>query len=86
MAKLGFAGLGTMGGNMVSRLLDKGHTVTGRAPHGDAHAIERSPGGGRRHRGEVPGRLGRGDPPMPGVNGHKRTSEGSLSRRSVYRL
>ncbi|MGA3023731.1 MAG: NAD(P)-dependent oxidoreductase [Bryobacteraceae bacterium] len=29
MAKLGFAGLGTMGGNMVNRLLDKGHTVTG---------------------------------------------------------
>jgi 3-hydroxyisobutyrate dehydrogenase-like beta-hydroxyacid dehydrogenase len=29
MAKLGFVGLGTMGGNMVSRLLDKGHTVTG---------------------------------------------------------
>jgi 3-hydroxyisobutyrate dehydrogenase-like beta-hydroxyacid dehydrogenase len=29
MAKLGFVGLGNMGGNMVSRLLDKGHTVTG---------------------------------------------------------
>ncbi len=29
MAKLGFAGLGVMGGNMVARLLDKGHTVTG---------------------------------------------------------
>jgi 3-hydroxyisobutyrate dehydrogenase-like beta-hydroxyacid dehydrogenase len=29
MAKLGFVGLGTMGGNMVNRLLDKGHTVTG---------------------------------------------------------
>jgi len=29
MAKLGFIGLGTMGGNLVSRLLDKGHTVTG---------------------------------------------------------
>jgi 3-hydroxyisobutyrate dehydrogenase-like beta-hydroxyacid dehydrogenase len=29
MAKLGFIGLGVMGGNMVSRLLDKGHTVTG---------------------------------------------------------
>jgi 3-hydroxyisobutyrate dehydrogenase-like beta-hydroxyacid dehydrogenase len=27
--KIGFIGLGTMGGNMVSRLLDKGHTVTG---------------------------------------------------------
>ena len=29
MAKLGFVGLGVMGGQMVSRLLDKGHTVTG---------------------------------------------------------
>jgi 3-hydroxyisobutyrate dehydrogenase-like beta-hydroxyacid dehydrogenase len=29
MAKIGFVGLGTMGGNMVSRLLEKGHTVTG---------------------------------------------------------
>src|ERR1700681_1237416 len=29
MAKLGFIGLGVMGGNMVARLLDKGHTVTG---------------------------------------------------------
>src|ERR1035438_6253261 len=29
MARLGFAGLGTMGGNMVARLLEKGHTVTG---------------------------------------------------------
>jgi 3-hydroxyisobutyrate dehydrogenase-like beta-hydroxyacid dehydrogenase len=29
MAKLGFVGLGVMGGNMVSRLLEKGHTVTG---------------------------------------------------------
>jgi 3-hydroxyisobutyrate dehydrogenase-like beta-hydroxyacid dehydrogenase len=29
MAKLGFVGLGNMGGNIVSRLLDKGHTVTG---------------------------------------------------------
>jgi 3-hydroxyisobutyrate dehydrogenase-like beta-hydroxyacid dehydrogenase len=29
MAKLGFAGLGVMGSQMVSRLLDKGHTVTG---------------------------------------------------------
>ena len=27
--KIGFVGLGTMGGNMVARLLDKGHTVTG---------------------------------------------------------
>src|SRR5579872_3883922 len=29
MANLGFVGLGVMGGNMVSRLLDKGHKVTG---------------------------------------------------------
>ncbi len=29
MAKIGFIGLGVMGGNMVSRLLEKGHTVTG---------------------------------------------------------
>jgi 3-hydroxyisobutyrate dehydrogenase-like beta-hydroxyacid dehydrogenase len=29
MANLGFVGLGVMGGNMVSRLLDKGHTITG---------------------------------------------------------
>ena len=29
MAKLGFVGLGVMGANMVSRLLEKGHTVTG---------------------------------------------------------
>jgi 3-hydroxyisobutyrate dehydrogenase-like beta-hydroxyacid dehydrogenase len=29
MGKLGFIGLGVMGGQMVSRLLDKGHTVTG---------------------------------------------------------
>src|SRR5579864_5547745 len=29
MANLGFVGLGAMGGRMVSRLLDKGHTVTG---------------------------------------------------------
>jgi len=29
MAKLGFIGLGMMGGNMVARLLEKGHTVTG---------------------------------------------------------
>ncbi len=29
MASLGFIGLGVMGGNMVSRLIDKGHTVTG---------------------------------------------------------
>jgi 3-hydroxyisobutyrate dehydrogenase-like beta-hydroxyacid dehydrogenase len=29
MAKLGFIGLGTMGGQMVARLLSKGHTVTG---------------------------------------------------------
>ena len=29
MAKLGFVGLGVMGGQMVARLLEKGHTVTG---------------------------------------------------------
>lgn len=29
MAKLGFIGLGVMGGHMVDRLLGKGHTVTG---------------------------------------------------------
>ena len=29
MAKLGFVGLGVMGGEMVARLLDKGHAVTG---------------------------------------------------------
>jgi 3-hydroxyisobutyrate dehydrogenase-like beta-hydroxyacid dehydrogenase len=29
MAKLGFIGLGTMGGNMVDRLLSKGHSVVG---------------------------------------------------------
>jgi 3-hydroxyisobutyrate dehydrogenase-like beta-hydroxyacid dehydrogenase len=29
MAKLGFVGLGTMGGQMVARLLSKGHSVTG---------------------------------------------------------
>ena len=29
MANLGFIGLGTMGGQMVARLLDKGHAVTG---------------------------------------------------------
>jgi 3-hydroxyisobutyrate dehydrogenase-like beta-hydroxyacid dehydrogenase len=29
MAKLGFLGLGVMGGNMVARLLEKGHAVTG---------------------------------------------------------
>src|ERR1019366_1817873 len=29
MAKLGFMGLGVMGGNMVARLLEKGHAVTG---------------------------------------------------------
>ncbi len=27
--KLGFVGLGVMGGNMVARLLEKGHAVTG---------------------------------------------------------
>jgi 3-hydroxyisobutyrate dehydrogenase-like beta-hydroxyacid dehydrogenase len=29
MAKLGFVGLGVMGGNMVARLLEKGHAITG---------------------------------------------------------
>jgi 3-hydroxyisobutyrate dehydrogenase-like beta-hydroxyacid dehydrogenase len=29
MAKLGFIGLGVMGGNVVARLLEKGHSVTG---------------------------------------------------------
>ncbi|HET7107714.1 MAG TPA: NAD(P)-dependent oxidoreductase [Candidatus Acidoferrum sp.] len=29
MAKLGFVGLGVMGGEMVNRLLEKGHSVTG---------------------------------------------------------
>ena len=29
MAKLGYVGLGVMGGNMVARLLEKGHHVTG---------------------------------------------------------
>jgi len=29
MANLGFVGLGVMGGNMVARLLEKGHIVTG---------------------------------------------------------
>lgn len=29
MANLGFVGLGTMGGHMASRLLSKGHSVTG---------------------------------------------------------
>ena len=29
MANLGFIGLGTMGGQMVARLLTQGHTVTG---------------------------------------------------------
>src|SRR5262245_50196491 len=29
MANLGFIGLGVMGGQMVSRLMEKGHTVTG---------------------------------------------------------
>ena len=29
MAELGFIGLGVMGGNMVSRLLERGHTVIG---------------------------------------------------------
>ena len=29
MAKIGFIGLGVMGGELVNRLLDKGHSVTG---------------------------------------------------------
>src|SRR5690242_11450637 len=29
MANLGFVGLGVMGGQMVARLLEKGHSVTG---------------------------------------------------------
>ena len=29
MANLGFVGLGVMGGNMVARFLEQGHTVTG---------------------------------------------------------
>ncbi len=29
MAKLGFIGLGVMGGNITARLLEKGHTITG---------------------------------------------------------
>ncbi len=29
MANLGYVGFGVMGGEMVNRLLDKGHTVTG---------------------------------------------------------
>ena len=29
MANLGFVGLGVMGGQMVSRLMEKGHIVTG---------------------------------------------------------
>jgi 3-hydroxyisobutyrate dehydrogenase-like beta-hydroxyacid dehydrogenase len=29
LANLGFVGLGVMGGNMVDRLLEKGHTITG---------------------------------------------------------
>src|SRR5580693_5513456 len=29
MANLGFVGLGVMGGNMVARLIEKGHKVTG---------------------------------------------------------
>jgi len=29
MANIGYVGLGTMGGQMASRFLEKGHTVTG---------------------------------------------------------
>ncbi|HMH08354.1 MAG TPA: NAD(P)-binding domain-containing protein [Terriglobales bacterium] len=32
MANLGFIGLGVMGSQMVNRLLEKGHTVTGEQP------------------------------------------------------
>ena len=43
MAKLGFVGLGTMGGQMVARLLSKGHTVTGynRTPSKAAWLVEK---------------------------------------------
>lgn len=43
MAKLGFIGLGVMGSEMVLRLLDKGHTVTGynRTPSKAARLIEK---------------------------------------------
>ena len=33
MANLGFVGLGVMGGNMVARLLDKGHKRHRLQPH-----------------------------------------------------
>ena len=29
MANIGYVGLGTMGGQMANRFLEKGHTVTG---------------------------------------------------------
>ena len=29
MANIGYVGLGTMGGQMVNRFLEKGHSVTG---------------------------------------------------------
>ncbi|HET7209109.1 MAG TPA: NAD(P)-dependent oxidoreductase [Terriglobales bacterium] len=43
MANLGFIGLGVMGGNMVARFLEKGHTVTGynRTPAKAQWLIER---------------------------------------------
>ena len=43
MAKLGFIGLGTMGGQMAARLLAKGHTVTGynRTPSKAAWLVEK---------------------------------------------
>jgi 3-hydroxyisobutyrate dehydrogenase len=43
MAKLGFVGLGVMGSEMVLRLLEKGHTVTGynRTPSKAARLIEK---------------------------------------------
>ena len=45
MANLGFVGLGVMGGQMVSRLLDKGHTVTGY----NSHQIEGAVAHRQRH-------------------------------------
>jgi 3-hydroxyisobutyrate dehydrogenase len=43
MASLGYIGLGVMGGNMVARLLEKGHTVTGynRTPSKAQWLVER---------------------------------------------
>ena len=39
MAKLGFIGLGVMGGQMVSRLLGKGYTVLGYNRTGDRKSV-----------------------------------------------